>query len=53
MVSGKNAPWYFISRLTTNNPYDNIRMNDRILAIWQGDGYYHFTTCNIDTGNVN
>jgi len=28
-------------------------MGDRILAIWQGAGYYHFTSCNSDNGNPN
>jgi hypothetical protein len=46
LLNGKNAPWYFVARLTKNKPYDNIRMGDRQLAIWQGQGYYHFTTCN-------
>lgn len=29
LVNGKNEPWYFVARLTKNNPYDNIRMGDR------------------------
>lgn len=33
---GKNAPWYFISRLTSNQNYHNIGMGDRLLGIWQG-----------------
>ena len=53
LIAGKNEAWYFVSRLTSMNPYDNIRMNDRRLAIWQGAGYYHFTTSNSITGNVN
>ena len=28
-------------------------MGDRVLAIWQGSGFYHFTTNNAATGNVN
>ncbi|CAD8140693.1 unnamed protein product [Paramecium octaurelia] len=52
-LSGKNQPWYFVSRLTWNKEYDNIRMGDRALAVWQGQGYYHFTACNSKTGNVN
>ena len=50
---GKNELWYFVSILTSSNIYDNIRMNDRRLAIWQGAGYYNFTTSNSITGNVN
>lgn len=34
LVNGKNAPWYFVSRLTSNNPYDDVGMGDRLLAIW-------------------
>lgn len=35
-MKGISKPWYFISRLTKNDPYDNINMGDRILAIWLG-----------------
>lgn len=34
LIAGKNAPWYFVSRLTQHEAYDNIRMGDRTLAIW-------------------
>ena len=50
---GKNAPWYFLARLTFNNPHADIGFGDRILANWQGQGYYHFTTCNAADGNPN
>jgi hypothetical protein len=46
LLAGKNAPWYFLARFTTNIPHSDIGMGDRVLAIWQGQGYYHFTTCN-------
>jgi hypothetical protein len=36
MLNGKNAPWYFVSRLTRNNPYKDVEMGDRTLAIWLG-----------------
>jgi hypothetical protein len=29
LLSGKSEPWYFIARLTKNDPYDNTRMGDR------------------------
>jgi hypothetical protein len=32
--SGKNAPFYFVSRLTSNNPNGDKDFGDRILAIW-------------------
>ena len=34
LISGKNAPWYFLSRLTYNEKYQDIAMGDRTLAIW-------------------
>jgi hypothetical protein len=34
LMAGKRAPWYFVSRLTTNNPYGNIEFGDRTLAVW-------------------
>jgi hypothetical protein len=36
LPNGKNAPWYFVSRLASNKPYDDVGMGDRLLAIWQG-----------------
>jgi hypothetical protein len=46
LIPGKNAAWYFVSRLTMNLPAKDGALGDRMLAIWQGQGYYHFTTCN-------
>lgn len=34
LFQGKNAPWYFMARMTSNKNYGNIGMNDRLLAIW-------------------
>lgn len=34
LLNGKDAPWYFVARLTKNNPGDNTGMGDRMLAIW-------------------
>jgi hypothetical protein len=34
LVSGKNADWYFVSRLTINNPHQDVGFGDRLLAIW-------------------
>lgn len=47
MLVGKQAPWYIVSRLTSNEKNGDAGMGDRILAIWQGQGYYHFTTCSL------
>lgn len=41
MPEGKNQPWYFVSRLTRNNPHTDVAMGDRVLGVWLGaDGYY-------------
>ncbi|KAM3142438.1 hypothetical protein pb186bvf_005340 [Paramecium bursaria] len=48
LPNGKDQPWYFLSRLTSNKNYDNIKQNDRLLAIWLGKGYCHFTTSAIE-----
>jgi len=45
MPKGKNAPWYFISRLSANKNTADLIMGDRLLAIWLGKGFYQFTTC--------
>jgi hypothetical protein len=34
MWKGKAAPWYFVSRLTQNNPYGNVNFGDRTLAVF-------------------
>jgi hypothetical protein len=53
MWGGKDAAWYFTARLTINQNFADAGFGDRLLAIWQGQGYYHFTTCNSDNGNPN
>jgi hypothetical protein len=34
LFAGKNAPWYFLARLTINNPFADAGFGDRLLAIW-------------------
>ena len=34
LTNGKTDPWYFISRLTMNDPYGNIGFGDRMLGVW-------------------
>lgn len=34
LTSGKNAPWYFVARLTKNVPVKDGTIGDRMLAIW-------------------
>jgi hypothetical protein len=53
MPKGKDAPWYFMSRLTANKNSDNINMGDRLLAIWLGKGFYHFTSCDKPSNQPN
>jgi hypothetical protein len=36
LIPGKIAPWYFMARVTMNKDYQDIRMGDRMLALWQG-----------------
>ena len=50
---GKNAPRYFISRLTYNNPYNNNGLGDRVLAVFLGEDSYYFYTYDENTKNLN
>ena len=34
LYQGKTAPWYFVARLTSNNPYANVNFGDRTLGVW-------------------
>lgn len=53
LFQGISEPWYFMSRLTSNDPYDNIRMGDRLLAVFLGRDGYTFITNDKGTGNPN
>lgn len=53
LVNGNTEPWYFMSRLTSNDPYDNVRFGDRTLAVWLGKGGYTFITLDKKTNNPN
>ena len=55
LYTGLSEPWYFMSRLTSNDPYDNVNMGDRLLAIWLGnkDNGYTFITNDKKTSNAN
>lgn len=53
MYEGKVAPWYFVSRMTTNEEYENVNFGDRTLAIFLGYGGYHFTTVDVTSSNAN
>lgn len=39
-----NEPWYFVSRLTSNGEYEDLRMGDRLLAIFLNKDGYTFVT---------
>jgi hypothetical protein len=32
--AGKNAPWYFLARLTINKDFADAGFGDRLLAMW-------------------
>lgn len=53
MRGGKQAPWYIVSRMTWHEKFDNIRLGDRLMALWQGQGFYHFATLDKPSGNPN
>ena len=41
------APFNHLIRLTNTDKFeDNVELGNRVLAIWVGKGYYHFTTYN-------
>ena len=41
-----------ISRLTINKEHTNFQKGDRVLAVWLGLGYYHFTTYTKHNNNL-
>ena len=53
MLEGKNQPWYFVSRLTRNDPYGNVGLGDRLLCLWLGQAGYTFITLDDKTKNPN
>ena len=41
------SPFHHLIRLTNTEKFeDNVELGNRVLAIWVGKGYYHFTTYN-------
>lgn len=41
----EKSPFHQLIRLTNTEKYeDNVALGNRVLAIWAGKGYYHFTT---------
>lgn len=46
LYEGIKEAYYFMSRLTSNDPYDNVNMGDRVLAVWLGnkENGYTFVT---------
>lgn len=39
--------------MTRNDPYDNIRIGDRVLCLWLGADGYYFITMDDKTNNPN
>lgn len=45
LKAGLNVPWSFVARLTRNQDLGDIRIGDRLLAVWlNNNNFYHFTT---------
>jgi hypothetical protein len=42
--------FHSLARFTTNRNHKDAQMKDRTLAVWIGEGFYHFTTYNIQHG---
>lgn len=42
-----------MARLTPNANFGNINFGDRLMAMWQGNGYYTYITCNTQNNNPN
>lgn len=53
LYHGRNGPWQFVSRLTSNNPYGDLNFGDRTLAIFMGEEGYAFITNNEENGDAN
>lgn len=53
LMDGKNQPWYFVSRLARNDPYGDVALGDRVLALWIGQAGYTFATLDDKTSNPN
>lgn len=39
--------------MTRNDPYDNVRLGDRVLCLWLGTDGYYFITMDDKTSNPN
>lgn len=52
LINGLKVDWSFVSRLSKNNDLQDITLGDRVLAIWLGKGFYHFTTYNDNNANI-
>lgn len=47
-------PWHTLIRLSNQRKYNDMTNNgDRVLAIWVGKGFYHFTTYDQKANQVN
>ena len=53
MKLGNRAPYSIIARLSRNSEYGDVRVGDRTLAVWLGDGFYHFSTYDGENPNYN
>lgn len=53
LVKGKADPWYFMARMTMNTQLGDASFGDRILALFQGQDFYHFATLDANSKNPN
>jgi hypothetical protein len=44
MWNGKNAGWYFVSRLTSNQAFADGGAGDKLFVVYQGGGIYQTGT---------
>ena len=52
MFMGKDKPWYFIARLTSNQNFGASGSGDRLLVTYQGDRYYQTQTEGAEPKNI-
>jgi hypothetical protein len=50
----EKQPWHQLIRLSNTRKYEDMSaFGNRVLAIWVGKGYYHFTTYDKKANKVN
>jgi hypothetical protein len=52
MWNGKNAGWYFVARLTSNQAYADGGVGDKLFVCYQGGGIYQTGTDGVGNQNI-